>query len=306
MKVLVTGASGFTGTRMMQFLSVQESVTVTGLVRKIAATLPESRCSYITGDLMDRDRLLSLVGRACPDIIIHLGGLTHGTLDDMLSANVAGTKNILDAGYIANPDCRILVVSSSAVYGYPGTEPIPETTPLQPLSEYGRSKTLQDAYALMFHDLKGAQVCVARPFNLAGPGQPETFLCGRIVKQVREIELGKRDALELREITSCRDLIDVRDVIRGYWSLVTHPEFSRDCAGQAFNLGSGTACPVSKIITLIEEITGRDYEVKLPKELPEIPIPSQQSDNSRITTLTGWRPEIPLKETLADMLAAVP
>jgi GDP-4-dehydro-6-deoxy-D-mannose reductase len=308
MRVLVTGAAGFTGTHMMQYLSQHEGVSVTGLVRKAAPVISKleniPRISYTIADLLNRKSLMSVVAEIHPDTIIHLGGLTHGSLDDLLSANVAGTKNILDAGYTTNPDCRILVVSSSAVYGYPGTNPITEATPLQPLSEYGISKKKQETYAFMFHELTGAHLCVARPFNLAGPGQSESFICGKIVNQIHEINLQKKKALELREITSSRDLIDVRDVIRGYWALISHSEFSRDCSGQVFNLGSGNAYTISKIIALLEEITGRSYEVKLPPDPPEVPIPTQQSDNTRITTLTRWKPEIPLKDTLRDMLAA--
>jgi nucleoside-diphosphate-sugar epimerase len=306
MRVLVTGASGFTGARMMQFLSEQEGVTVTGLMRKTPATpSPGPRVSYVMGDLLDRDPLISTVAGVRPDAIIHLGGLTRGTIDALIRANVVGTKNLLDAGFAANPECRMLVVSSSAVYGYAGTAPIAESVPLRPLSEYGISKMAQDAYALMFHELNDAHVSVARPFNLAGPGQPESFICGRIVKQVIEIRLKKRSTLELQETMSSRDLIDVRDVVRGYWALISRPDFSRDCAGVAFNIGSGNASPLSEIITLMEEITGSHYEVTYPATRPRIPIPSQQSDNMRITTLTGWRPEISLKETLVDMLAAV-
>jgi GDP-4-dehydro-6-deoxy-D-mannose reductase len=307
MRVLVTGASGFTGTRMMQFLLEQEGVTVTGLVRTAPAPAPDtkSRISYACTDLLDRNRLISTVARVSPDAIIHLGGLTRGPLDALLLANVTGTKNLLDAGYAANPECRMLIVSSSAVYGYAGTAPIAESMQLQPLSEYGISKLAQDTYSLMFHTLNDAPVCVTRPFNLAGPGQPESFICGRIVKQVIEIGQQKRAALELLETISSRDLIDVRDVVRGYWALVSHPDFTSDCAGKAFNLGSGTATPLSVIIALIEEITGRHYEVEYPGTRPRIPILSQQSDNTRITGLTGWRPGISLKETLSDMLAAV-
>lgn len=306
MRVLVTGAAGFTGTQMIKFLSLQEGVTVSGLLRKIppVAILGNPKASFLVADVLDLTTLFTTVAGFRPDAIIHLAGLTRGTLDGLLLANVVGTKNILEAGYAANPDCRTLVVSSSSVYGYPGTRTITESTPLQPLSEYGISKMAQDALALMYAKISDYPACVARPFNLAGPGQSDSFVCSRIVKQITEIEQERRPALELLETTSSRDLIDVRDVVRGYWALVTHPEFSHDCAGKAFNLGSGNAFRISKIISLIEEVTGRQYEVKVAANRDQVPIPSQQSDNSRITKLTGWKPEIPLIDTLRDMLTA--
>ena len=162
---------------------------------------------------------------------------------------------------------------------------------------------MQETLCLNYNN-SDAAIAIARPFNLAGPGQPESFVCGRIVKQVMEIEQKTRMAIELRETLSARDLIDVRDVVRGYWALVSHPDFTGDCAKKAFNLGSGNAYPVSTIISLIEQITGNQYKVQLPDTLPSIPVPTQRSDNTRISGLTGWKPEISLKETLRDMIAA--
>jgi GDP-4-dehydro-6-deoxy-D-mannose reductase len=77
-----------------------------------------------------------------------------------------------------------------------------------------------------------------------------------------------------------------------------------DCAGQAFNIGSGRACPISEVITTLGRITGKTYPVILPAEEQKIALPSQQSDNSRIHRVTGWKPRISLEETLRDMLAA--
>jgi nucleoside-diphosphate-sugar epimerase len=303
MRVLVTGAAGFTGTCMMQFLSHETGVEMTGLVRKPSQKSLLSHTPCIVADLLERGHLITAVDEICPDAIIHLGGLTRGDLGDLLRVNVVGTKNILDAGYKANADCRMLVISSSAVYGYAGTTPIAESVPLHPLSEYGISKAAQEALALMHQTQSGALISIARPFNLAGPGQPASFICGRLVKQVADSGQKKKTALELLETSSSRDLIDVRDVVRGYWALVSHPDFSGKCSGNAFNLGSGNAYSISTIIAMIEEITNRHYEVNLPRAISRAAIPSQQSDNARITALTGWRPEISLPETLRDMLA---
>ena len=304
MKLLGTGAAGFTGTFLIQCLSHEGSVELTGLVRKPhqKRLLPHTAC--IVADLLEPEPLIASLTDICPDAVIHLGGITRGDFGDMLRANVIGTKNILDAATAANPDCRILVVSSSAVYGNPGSAPITESTPLQPLSEYGISKMAEEAVALMYHKQNGVSVSIARPFNLAGPGQPESFICGRLVRQVVDIEQQKKTIIDLMETSSSRDLIDVRDIVRGYWALVSQPDFLNKCSGKAFNLGSGNAYPVPAIIETMEKITDQRYHINLPAEALRPSIPSQKSDNSRITSLTGWRPRISLEETLRDMLAA--
>lgn len=303
MRVLVTGAAGFTGTFLVDYLHSQNGVEVSGLVRRSSQKkiLPDTPC--IVADLLDREKLAAAVRDVSPDTIIHLGGMTRGDYGELLRANVIGTKNILDAGSSANPDCRFLVVSSSAVYGYAGEAPITESAPLQPLSEYGVSKVAQEAQALMHYKREGTAVSLARPFNLAGPGQTESFICGKLVHQIAAAGK-KKPVLDLWETSSSRDLIDVRDVVRGCWALASRPDFAEQCSGKAFNIGSGNAYPVSSIITLLEDITQQKFTVHLPEKKVVPQIPSQKSDNTRITSLTGWKPEIPLGQTLRDMLEA--
>lgn len=305
MKVLITGASGFSGVHMIEFLSTQEDIRLTCLGRNAPANFSRTQnISWVQGDILDPDKMTEVISNVNPDAIIHLAGLNHGSLQEMQKTNVTGTQNILDATLKINPECRILVISSSAVYGYAGNTPIPETCMLKPLSEYGVSKAAQDSLCLTYNKTKKCQVAVARPFNLVGPSQPASFVCGRIVQQVIEIEQGKRRSLDLLEIQSSRDFIDVRDVVKAYWMLLIHTKFREDCAGKAFNIGSGKTFAVSTVIDMLQEITGEIYPLHLPASSPPIIIPSQMSDNTRIHRTTGWSLRISLKESLSDMLNA--
>jgi len=305
MKVLVTGASGFTGNQLINLLSAQGNISIVGVAREPGARFPRmNTVSWVQGDILKRDAIVKTVSLVNPDAVIHLAGANHGSLLDLLTTNVTGTQNILDAALKVNHDCRILVISSSAVYGYAGENAIAEDQPLKPLTEYGLSKAAQDNLCQMYHKTWKCQVAIARPFNLIGPDQPASFVCGKIVQQVIEIEQGSRSSLDLLEIQSCRDFIDVRDVVRAYWALLSHPEFSRVYAGRAFNIGSGKASAISDVIRLIEKITGEQYQLRLPDVPASIPLPSQQSDNSRIHTATGWTHAIQLQDSLRDMLDA--
>lgn len=302
MRVLVTGAAGFTGRWMMDLLAAQNCVTPIGLVRREKPHDESMSCSTVLADLLDKKNLQAVVTKIRPDTLIHLAGLTHGASDELHTTNVEGTRHLLDAALACNPECRILIISSSAVYGSVSDKQIPENAPHQPVSEYGKSKAEQELLALQYTSTRDAAIAIARPFNLVGPGLPDSFLCGRIVNQIVAIERGEREALDLWELSSSRDLIDVRDVVRGYWALASCPNFTEVCSGKAFNLGSGNAYRVSSIITLVEEITGRHYTIRLPEIPPHVPVQTQRSDNSRIQSLTGWEPEIPLETTLRDML----
>jgi GDP-4-dehydro-6-deoxy-D-mannose reductase len=305
MTVLVTGATGFTGRAVVRHLEALGEKKIVGLAR----TSPEnprgnSPVRIVTCDLLDPARVHAVIGNLSPHRIIHLAGLNRGTPEDLLNANAEGTRNLLDAARKADPACRIIVVSSSAVYGYAGQQPIGEGTPLRPVSDYGVSKTAQEQVALLHHAVNGSHVAIARPFNLVGPGQPPSFICGRIVQQVIEIENGQRDALDVLETSSSRDFIDVRDAVRAYWAILSHPEFLQRCSGRAFNIGSGITYAISAVISLIEEITGDRYTIRVPENPPDVPVPFLVSDTTRIRTITGWAPEIPFKESLHDMLEA--
>lgn len=305
MKVFVTGASGFTGAHIMRFLSTREDIVLTGLARGYSSSVTDSTGkSWVNADLLDRDRLIKVISEICPDIIIHLAALNYGIFTDLLNTNAVGTKNLLDAALKANLECRTLVVSSSAIYGYAASTAIPETSLPKPMNEYGVSKSAQDVLSLMYHEIRGAQVAVARPFNLIGPEQTDSSVCGKIIQQIVEIEQGKKETLDLFEISSSRDFIDVRDAVIGYWALISHPEFEYICAGRAFNIGSGKASAIHEVIDLIERITGDQYRVRLPDVHTPIHTQSQQSDNSRIYNTTGWKPAIQLKDSLRDMLEA--
>jgi len=270
MKVLITGASGFTGIHMIEFLSSQENITITGLARKKPAHFSNAqKFSWVERDILDPVKIVETISVINPDVVLHLAGLARGSLQELQKTNVTGTQNILDATLKVNPDCRILVISSSAVYGYAGNTPIAETQILRPLSEYGVSKVAQDTLCQRYNKTKGCQVAVARPFNLVGPYQPPSFVCGRIVQQVIEIEQGKRTYFDLLEIQSCRDFVDVRDVIKAYWTLLIHTKFREDCAGTAFNIGSGKTYAVSTVIDLLQEITGKTYQLHLPEGVPK-------------------------------------
>ncbi len=192
MTVLVTGATGFTGTALVRYLRNLGIRDIAGLARSAPADPDrQSRVRIVACDLLDRPRIHTVMADLNPDCIIHLAGLNRGAPDELFRANVTGMQNLLDAVHEANPSCRILIVSSSAVYGYAGKKPIDEDTPVKPLGDYGASKAEQERIALAYHATKGAQVAIARPFNLVGPGQPASFVCGRIVRQVVEIEQGK-------------------------------------------------------------------------------------------------------------------
>ena len=303
MRVLVTGAGGLAGRAMVrQILSLEGDREVFGIYRK---NLPEpsDRFTPMKLDLTDREKTLARIKEAGPGMVIHLAGQNHGSLAGLMESNVIATQNLLDAACALRNPVGVLVTGSSAEYGYAGDGPIPESAPLRPVAPYGISKVAADLLALSYHAVHHVPVAVVRPFNLVGPGQSDAYVCGKIVRQVTEIEEGKRDEISLADLSSRRDFIDVRDMTLACWALITLPEFSDRCAGKAFNIGSGKDHSVADILEIIRKNTGKRYPVLLPGQERPIPVPSQKSDNSLITATCGWKPSISLAHSLRDMLA---
>jgi len=301
MTLFITGAAGFTGKALIQYLVSKGELDTCGLVHRKQTDL-NNKINYVEGDLLDQKRIQKIMNDVCPDRIIHLAGIQKGNLQDLLTTNIVGTQNLLEAAHSVKPSCRIVIVSSSAVYGYAGTAPISETIPAAPRSMYGISKATQEMVAGLDHVTHGSRITIVRPFNLIGPGQPETFVCGRIISQIAQIQSGLQTTLNLFETESRRDFIDVRDVVRAYEALVNHPDFETHCSGQIFNIGSGKTYNISEVINILEKITGTSYSINLSDSSQKILIPTQQSDNTRIEKITAWHPEISLEKSLSDML----
>ncbi len=304
MKILITGASGFTGHHMVDYLLAlpRSDLEIFGLYNTRAPG-DRSGCTYLRGNLCNRDETRTLIRSVSPDAVLHLAGVNRGTLLDLLHINVLGTQNLLDAVVQERPDCRMLVVGSSAEYGYAGPGPIAEDAPLRPVDEYGISKVAEDLLARSYASMHNLRVAVVRPFNLIGPGQPVSFVCGRIVKQVLDIQAGLQDEVHLGNIDSERDFIDVRDAVSGYWQVLSHARFEEFYTGEAINIGSGQATSIREVLACIEAVTQRTYLIESSRDPGLEPVPVQMSDNTRIMTTSGWRPSIPLRRSLEDMLA---
>jgi GDP-4-dehydro-6-deoxy-D-mannose reductase len=198
------------------------------------------------------------------------------------------------------PDPRALVVSSSEVYGAVAPErlPVDETAPVAPLSPYAASKAAAEQVALQAARGYRQEVVVARPFNHIGPGQPPQFavpaLAQRIVAASRE---GRRE-LPVGTLSARRDFTDVRDVVRAYRLLVLHGE-----PGGVYNICSGHDVAVKEVLDELLSLSGaRLRPVTDPHLVRPTEIPVMQGSAAKLAALTGWKPEIPLADTLADVL----
>jgi GDP-4-dehydro-6-deoxy-D-mannose reductase len=216
-----------------------------------------------------------------------------------LEANVLATHVLLRSVERHAPDARLLVPSSALIYK-PDAAPLGEDHPLLPRTPYGVSKLAQEMLALRARQDRGLQAFIARPFNHIGPGQGASLVASAFARQIAEAESGLSEpVIHVGNLDAKRDLTDVRDTIRAYETIV-----NRGVPGRVYNVCSGRACRVQDLLDGLLDLSTTRVEVKVdPDRLRPSDTPLLVGDPSRIATELGWRAEIPLDRTLADLLA---
>lgn len=248
--VLVTGGLGFVGSHLTDALTLDTEVRILDN----CSTGRRSRCpegaTLIEGDLRDPD-LLEHATRGV-DVIFHEAAVV--SVEESVADPVGTNRTNLEAGlrlleHARREDARVVVASSAAVYGDPGTDPIPEDHPTEPTSPYGLQKLALDGYARLYADLYGLETVALRYFNVYGPRQQGPY------SGVVSAFLERAEANEPLEIEGdgeqTRDFVHVSDVVRANLLAAT-----TDRIGEAFNVGTGRRHSIRHLAEVIREATG--------------------------------------------------
>ncbi|HVA75559.1 MAG TPA: GDP-mannose 4,6-dehydratase [Acidimicrobiales bacterium] len=291
MRALVTGSNGFVGRWLVAHLESQGD-EVTGLDAEV--------------DVTDAAAIASAVVAAAPEVIFHLAaqasvGASWEDQAATYTVNTIGAVNVLVAAAQCSHPPRVLLVSSSEVYGrVDGSDlPITEDQPFAPVSPYAASKAAAEIAALQAWLGRGVEVVRARPFNHTGPGQRTEFVVPALARQVAEAARAGAPALYTGNLEARRDISDVRDVVRAYRALALSGE-----AGDAYNVCSGVAVSIRDVAERLLRIAGVDIPIVVdPERVRPVDLPELRGDPSKLRSATGWSPEVDLDETLADVLA---
>ncbi len=296
---LVTGAAGFTGRHLVAHLA-NFGYRVTGVdVRDWpAAPVPFQRCDLFSSQLEE------VMAQVQPHVVLHLAALTDPTLPfvDFFRANVLGTLRLTQVLARHCPRARILVVSSSAVYGASSSSglPLDEEAAFRPVSAYALSKLIQEFVAVHQATEHGLCLIRSRTFNITGPGESERFVTSAFARQIAEIEAGGQEpVIRVGNLESVRDFTDVRDVVRAYRLLV---ELGKP--GEVYHVCSGRGTSIRWVLDFLLSLSiRRDITIAFDAQrFQPADVPIQIGSNARIRACTGWQPEIPLEQTLQDVL----
>jgi NAD dependent epimerase/dehydratase len=307
-KVLVTGADGFIGSHLVEAL-LNEGCDVKAFTYYSSFnswgwldTFSREKLKKIevfTGDIRDPNGVRTAVKDV--DVIFHLAALiaipfSYHSPDSYIDTNIKGTLNILQA--CRDYDIkRVVVTSTSEVYGTAQYVPIDEKHPLQGQSPYSASKIGADKIAESFYRSFGTPVVMARPFNTYGPRQSARAVIPTIITQL----INDKKDINLGSIHPTRDFNYVGDVCQGFICLAQ----SDETIGKEVNIGSGSEISIGSLVKLLIELTGRDVKI-VSEDIRKRPDNSEVErlvcDNRLIKEITGWKSETTLREGLLNTI----
>lgn len=305
MKTLITGLTGFIGRYLAQALLAEgHDVLGTGLSISERTWLPSSlqHIAVKVLDMRNRAAVEALIEWARPDCIYHLAGQayvvpSYENPELTFQVNVLGTIYLLEAVRRFCRNTSVAMACSGAEYGWPRTLPIREDHPLEPVSPYGVSKVTQDLLASQYHASYNLKTYRLRLFGTTGPGKvgdaPNDF-----ASQIALAELnGGHGVVSVGDLSPTRDISDVRDVVRAMQIVVHCGE-----PGEAYNIGRGVPVRIREVLDELLALSTAQVEIRQdPARIRPVDEPTLYPDVAKVRKL-GWKPQLPLKQTLADLL----
>ena len=304
--ILITGADGFIGSHLTEMLvkkdakikalSLYNSFNNWGWLENIDCI---DEIEVICGDIRDTNFINKITKDI--DVIFHLAALiaipySYIAPDSYIDTNINGTLNICQSA-LQNQVSKVIHTSTSEVYGTAQYVPIDEKHPLQPQSPYSATKIGADALAESFYRSFNLPLTIVRSFNTFGPRQSARAVIPTIITQIAS---GKKQIM-LGDTRPTRDFNYVKDTCNGFIELAE----CNKAIGEIVNIGSNYEISVGDTLNIIKELMNSDIEFITDKQRlrPEkSEVNRLWCDNTKINTLTGFKPEYSLKDGLKETI----
>ena len=257
-------------------------------------------------DILAPEAIERLLEEQRPDYIFHLAAQSSVAVSWKnpgltVDVNVKGSLNVLDAVRKLDYKPRVLLIGSGEEYGHvrENEVPVQEDNVLRPGNIYAATKACQNMIGAIYAQAYGMDVMMVRAFNHVGPNQSPIFVVADFCKQTAEIEAGlKEPVIKVGNLSARRDFSDVRDVVRAYVELM-----EKGKAGETYNVGSGNAVEIRKILDMILCRSKKEIRVEVePSRMRPVDVPVIEADISKLKACTGWKQKITLEETIQDTL----
>ena len=313
-KILITGFSGFVSRHFLDFLYKENlayeilGVDINQPQMSLEVYRDKLDVKFKTLNLLEKEALNALIADFRPDYILHLASFSSVAYSwnfpaDCFNNNTQIFLNLTECLRENDLlDCRFLSVGSSEEYGNVTEEQLPlyEDMKLEPVSPYAVARVAQEMMAKVLVDGFGMNIILTRSFNHIGPYQDTRFVIPSFVRRVMDVVQSGANSgvIETGDITIVRDFVDVRDVVRAYYLLLTE-----GTPGEIYNISSGKGIALSDVIAKIADLLSIEIECRVN------PMFVRPGDNQKIVGSfekiqkeLGWKPEIPLSQTLRDMV----
>jgi GDP-4-dehydro-6-deoxy-D-mannose reductase len=313
-KYFITGISGFVAGHFLDLLDSFErsDITVLGVDSVIAEGIKNRLYKNITVhlevlNLLDYQSIKNLLVKFSPVYIVHLASFSSvsKSWDEPLASFMNNTNiflNICEVIRKHNIKCRLLSIGSSEEYGNVPDHciPIKESMPLNPLSPYAVARVSQEMLSQCYVSSYKLDIILTRSFNHIGPGQRDIFVIPSFIKQILTgMKNGLPEiTLHTGDVSIVRDFLDVRDVVRAYQLLL-----QKGVTGELYNVCTGRGYSLAEIIDMLAKLlrisitTKIDFSKIRPNDNKVI-----IGNNTKITEHTGWHPDIPLMQSLQDLI----
>ncbi len=319
--ILITGLTGFAGPHLLNHLitSIPErKVKIYGLVRAsngrendirdVVRDYVFGQVEWVYGNLESYNSLEQIFMRIRFDEIYHLAAQSHPSISFVepyrtFGTNAQGTASLVNLVGVYCPECKFMNCSTSEVYGAVPEEgqPITEEHKIAPINPYGVSKAAADMYVTERARSTGMWLFNTRAFSHTGIRRGFRFSISGDAYQLIRIRKGlQRPVVEVGTLSSKRVVMDVKDCVRAYVMLM-----GKFTPGESYNIGGDELDTMGGFLTRMVDIAGIEGTVKFkvnPAFVRKIDIPVQIPDSSKCRRLTGWAPEIPIQQTLTDLL----
>lgn len=297
MRALITGSQGFVGQYLRRELE-ESGYEVVGLDIQPGE-------GAVQADLLNPEQLAAAVRQAEPDAVFHLAGQADVARSwkipqKTMEINVLAAVNLMEAARAFNPSIRMMLVGSSDQYGNLGEagRMVSESLATHPQTPYAVSKKAQEEMARVYVRAYGMNICMTRSFNHGGAGQRLGFLIPDFASGIVKVERGEAKSLKVGNLTSRRDFTHVKDVARAYRLIG-----EKGKPGEVYNVGSGVTWSAQEILDKLCAMAVCPIPVEQdPARMRPSDTPVICCDHTKLTTDTGWQPQIPLEDILSDTL----
>jgi len=295
LKILVTGATGFTARHLIARLRREKGAVISG--SDLAADAPSIPLdSYDACDITDAGQVADLVRKTGPQRVFHLAGLFRGGAPVLYRVNVMGAVNLFEAVKKNAPEAAVLAVGSAAEYGIwpPSEMPLGEDHPCRPAGPYGVSKYSMTLIAQDYARNEGLRVVVARPFNLVGAGMPATLMAGAIVQRIKSALAAGQSSIAVGNLEAQRDFLAIEDAVEAYVQFLQAGVW-----GQVLNVCSGRPSSIRSVLDTLLSFAPKTIAMVEDESLKRSnDAPIATGDPSRAQKACGFSPQITLQDAL--------